>query len=284
MSSHAAGAVPRGETHPDRAPPARNGGVEWRSPSSSRTSTERFSTRRAASGPPPRAAVARLRALGVPVVPLTSKTEIELRALLPVLAAGGVGVFENGAGLVTPRGVEVDPAAVPVALLRQILADVARRRGIRIVPLDEMTDERLAALTGLGGNALAQARARVWDLPFLAPDGEDDVLEEEMDGVPRRPARPRRSLLAPLRPARQGGRGAADPRALRPARARRSGSATRRTTCGSSRRWTSRSSCRGPGVRTHASSRRSRTRGSRRSRAGAGWAAAVSALLDDEAA
>jgi len=132
-------------------------------------------------GAAPAAAVARLRALGVPVVPLTSKTEIEVRALLPVLAAGGIGVFENGAGLVTPRGVEVVPAAVPVALLRQILAEVARRRGIRILPLDEMTDESLAALTGLAGTTLAQARARVWDLPFLAPDGEDDVLEEEME-------------------------------------------------------------------------------------------------------
>ena len=134
-------------------------------------------------GPAPAEVVARLRSRGVPIVPLTSKTEIEVRALLPVLAAGGVGVFENGAGLVTPRGVEVFPSAVPVTLLRQILAEVARRRGIRIVPLDEMADESLAALTGLRGAALTQARARVWDLPFLAPDGEDDVLEKELEGI-----------------------------------------------------------------------------------------------------
>jgi mannosyl-3-phosphoglycerate phosphatase len=132
-------------------------------------------------GDAPAAAVARLRALGVPVVPLTSKTEVELRALLPVLAAGGTGVFENGAGLVTPRGVKVVPAAVPVTHLRQILAAVAHRRGIRVVPLDEMTDERLQARTGLRGAALAGARARVWDLPFLAPDGGDDELEEEVE-------------------------------------------------------------------------------------------------------
>ncbi len=60
---------------------------------------------------------------------------------------------------------------------------VARRRRVRIVPLDEMTDESLASLTGLGGAALAQARARVWDLPFLTPDGGDDLLEEEMTGL-----------------------------------------------------------------------------------------------------
>jgi len=126
------------------------------------------------------AALARLRSLGVPVVPMTSKTEVELRAILPVLAAGGAGVFENGAGLVTPRGVEVVPAALPVTVLRRKLADVARRRGIRVVPLDELTDDSLEALTGLRGAALAKARARVWDLPFLAPDGGADVLEEEM--------------------------------------------------------------------------------------------------------
>jgi len=128
--------------------------------------------------------VTRLRTLGVPVVPLTSKTEIELRGWLGVLASGGVGVFENGAGTVTPNGIDVHPAAVPLAGLRQILAGVARRRGVRVIPLDEMTDEALGALTGLRGAALAQARERAWDLPFLAPEGGGDALVEEIDGLP----------------------------------------------------------------------------------------------------
>jgi mannosyl-3-phosphoglycerate phosphatase len=134
----------------------------------------------------PRAAgmVARLRALGVPVVPMTSKTESELRAWLEILDAGSAGVFENGAGLVTRDGIEILPAAIPVARLRRILGRAARRLGLRIVPLDEIPDERLEALTGLRGHTLAQARLRVWDLPFLAPEGGDVALEEEIGRLP----------------------------------------------------------------------------------------------------
>jgi len=135
-------------------------------------------------GPRTAATVARLRALGVPIVPMTSKTESELRAWLQVLGAGGVGVFENGAGFVTPRGVEILPTAVPVALLRQVLATVALRRGLELVPLDDLPAERLAAMTGLAGDAADRARARVWDLPFLAPGGREDVLAEEIGGFP----------------------------------------------------------------------------------------------------
>ncbi len=124
--------------------------------------------------------LARLRALGVPVVPMTSKSERELRAWLEILEAGGVGVFENGAGLVTPEGVEILPSAVPVARLRGILDRVARRSGIRVVPLDELTDASLQALTGLSADAVTHARCRAWDLPFLAPEGGDDALEEEL--------------------------------------------------------------------------------------------------------
>ncbi|HUM02017.1 MAG TPA: HAD hydrolase family protein [Thermoanaerobaculia bacterium] len=133
----------------------------------------------------PRAAevVTRLRALGVPVVPVTSKSENELRTWLGVLDAGGTGVFENGAGLVTPAGVQVLPAAVPVARLRRILDGAARRRGLRILPLDRIPDPALAALTGLRGDAIDQARRRVWDLPFLAPDGSGDALEDEIGRV-----------------------------------------------------------------------------------------------------
>jgi len=227
-------------------------------------------------GPRTAATVARLRALGVPIVPMTSKTESELRAWLQVLGAGGVGVFENGAGFVTPRASRFfrprfrSPSSGRFS--RRWPCAAARAR-----PLDDLPAERLAAMTGLAGDAADRARARVWDLPSS-----------------RRPARRtcsrRRSGIPGVQLVRGGAfwhlsgrhdKADAVPR-VRELFARPGstvGSATRRTTPGFSPRWTFRSSCPGRGA-----ARRSR-RGPARARlapaqGGGGWAAAVDALLE----
>jgi len=129
-------------------------------------------------------AVARLRALRVPVVPLTSKTELELREWLYLLDAGGVGVFENGAGLLTPGGVEMPPGAVPLARLAEIFEALRQLIGPDLVPLGDLTDEELTQRTGLSGESLRQARARAWDFPFLAPDEAGTAVTTAVGDIP----------------------------------------------------------------------------------------------------
>ncbi len=114
-------------------------------------------------------AVARLRALGIPVVPLTSKTERELLEWLEILDAGRFGSFENGAGVVAPEGTEIHPRALPVERLRQVLERAAKGAGAEVRAIDEIPLHELAELTGLGGQDLEAALQRAYDLPFLPP-------------------------------------------------------------------------------------------------------------------
>lgn len=126
-----------------------------------------------------------LAAIKVPVVPLTSKTEVELREWLGEIGCGGVGAFENGAGLVTPLGVEIFPEAVPVAELREVLVELRQRLQLSISMLNELPDSTLTAITGLAAEALGRARQRAFDLPFLASAAAADRLREALAKLPR---------------------------------------------------------------------------------------------------
>lgn len=131
-----------------------------------------------------RAAIARLRRLGVPVVPLTSKTETELRALLAELDAGGVGSFENGAGLVAPSGVSVSEKAIPVAGLADRLAALERLSAAPLTPVFDLPVAEIRRITGLADDRVPAMLARRFGLPFLAPDGAGPALEEAVRGLP----------------------------------------------------------------------------------------------------
>lgn len=130
-----------------------------------------------------RAAIARLRGLGVPVVPLTSKTETELRALLHELDSGGVGSFENGAGIVTPSGVAVSEKAVPAARLAGRLEDLARSAGVPLAPASALPVAEIRRITGLSEGKVPAMLARGFGLPFLAPEGSGPALEAAARGL-----------------------------------------------------------------------------------------------------
>ena len=119
--------------------------------------------------PEARAAVGALWARGIPVVPLTSKTRLELERWIAVLDAGGAGAFENGAGILREGRTEVLPGARPTRDLRAALDDLRRQTRLPLVTFEEIPDAELTRLTGLPPTEAALAREREFDLPFLAP-------------------------------------------------------------------------------------------------------------------
>ncbi|MHB1048145.1 MAG: HAD hydrolase family protein [Thermoanaerobaculia bacterium] len=131
-----------------------------------------------------RAAIARLRGLGVPVVPLTSKTEAELRALLADLDSGGVGSFENGAGIVSPSGVTASKKALPLAGLADRLAALARLSATPLTPVFDLSVAEIRRITGLAEERVPAMLERRFGLPFLAPDGAGPALEEAARAIP----------------------------------------------------------------------------------------------------
>ncbi len=141
-----------------------------------------------------RAAVGALSAAGIPVVPLTSKTRLELESWIAVLDAGGAGAFENGAGILTSgdtktvipgtgereilrrRETEVLPAAVAVGELRLALDALRRHTGLSLFSFEEIPDAEWVRLTGLPLDDAGAARAREFDLPFIVSDGDASAV------------------------------------------------------------------------------------------------------------
>lgn len=137
-----------------------------------------------ALGPEARAAIGELGRHGIPVVPLTSKTEVELRGLLAELALGETGGFENGAAVVGPNGVVVSERAVGVDVLEARLGELSRRSGLPLTPVSRMATRELRRITGLPEERIPAMLARRFGLPFLAPEGAGPALDAAVRGLP----------------------------------------------------------------------------------------------------
>lgn len=117
---------------------------------------------------------------GVRVVPLTSKTRLELCRWLVDIGGERWGSFENGAGLITPSGIEILPGALPVERLRGVLQDVRDETRLAIRSVEEMPDAELAERTGLPLSGIPLVRAREFDLPFVAPEGGEEAISRAL--------------------------------------------------------------------------------------------------------
>lgn len=135
-------------------------------------------------GPEARGAIDDLRRRGVPVVPLTSKTEVELRGLLAELDLGTIGGFENGAGIVGPAGVVVSERALSVATLLSHLDELSAVTGQPLRPVSALSPVELRRITGLPEDRIPAMLARRFGLPFLAPEGANDELVRAATRVP----------------------------------------------------------------------------------------------------
>lgn len=123
-----------------------------------------------------REAIGELRRRGIPVVPLTSKTEVELRDLLVELDSGGIGSFENGAGVVGPGGIVVSEKAIPAGGLSARLGDLARLTGLRLTPAAALPTSEICRITGFPEARVPAMLARGYGLPFVAPEGAAEAL------------------------------------------------------------------------------------------------------------
>ncbi len=135
-------------------------------------------------GPEARAAVADLRRQGIPVIPVTSKTEVELRDFLTRYDVGGIGSFENGAGVIDPAGREIASTAVGVESLSETLDQLSNLSGVAANPILRMAHDELEAITGISKLQIPAMLARRWGLPFLAPPGSGSELRRAAHEFP----------------------------------------------------------------------------------------------------
>lgn len=127
-----------------------------------------------------------LRRAGVVVCPVTSKTPAELARLMDHLGIRWPAGFENGAGILLESGeLELQPTAVPVATLLEVLAFLRQSTGLSIRSVFDMEDRELASITGLPVEALPAARQRVATLPLVVEPHWDALLQAVLPKSPR---------------------------------------------------------------------------------------------------
>ncbi|MFG6668602.1 HAD-IIB family hydrolase [Halomonas sp. HNIBRBA4712] len=152
---------------------------------------------------PAAASLARLRAIGVPVIPVTSKTRAELIPLRQALNLTATPfVAENGAVIGLPPGwchpsldrpgdardsVVIKHTGVDSRFIRARLNVWRERLGIRFTRMGEMSMAELIALTGLDETRARAARQREGSEPLVWEDS-DQALEAfqralESDGL-----------------------------------------------------------------------------------------------------
>jgi mannosyl-3-phosphoglycerate phosphatase len=130
----------------------------------------------------PRAAllVRRLFGLGIPVVPVTSKTRREVVDWLSRLGIPGPAIFENGAGVLFASGARISPEARSAVELRGRLSEAVRAARIAVKLLTDISEAELESLTGLSPQEQADARSREFSIPFLMDEKGLARLEEEL--------------------------------------------------------------------------------------------------------
>ncbi|WP_425072152.1 HAD-IIB family hydrolase [Sagittula sp. S175] len=111
-----------------------------------------------------RPALEALKARGVPVVLATSKTAAEVAVLHDALDLGDTpAIVENGAGLYRPG--EAISGGADYARIRQALQDVPTELRAVFEGFGDVSEARVAELTGLSEEAAALARQRMYSEP-----------------------------------------------------------------------------------------------------------------------
>lgn len=162
-----------------------------------------------------RPALARLRALRVPLILTSSKTLSEMRLIRAALDLDEPLIFENGAGIAVPEGrfpaadapasesaadhapthsaygpgapLQIETFGPGYGELRRILTALRERHGFPFRGFGDMTSAEVARLTGLDQMAAARARQRIGSEPGVWSGSEavrqDFIRELQAEGL-----------------------------------------------------------------------------------------------------
>lgn len=127
-----------------------------------------------------------VRTRGIPLVLCSSKTRTEIEVYRQRLDNRHPFITENGGGIFIPRGYFSEPVeaetfggywlirlGIPYAEIRSRFVSLRRQLGARVRGFADMTDEEVAALTGLCREEARLSKQRDFDEPFVfdgAPD------------------------------------------------------------------------------------------------------------------
>jgi mannosyl-3-phosphoglycerate phosphatase len=128
-----------------------------------------------------REALDALRARSIPLIPVSSKTRVEIERLRGSLDHSHPFIPENGGAVFIPKGYfdfplegtvlrgpyQVLDLGLPYAALRLALKEIAHALGCRLRGFGDMTAEEVAERTGLPPSDAQLAKQREYDEPFI---------------------------------------------------------------------------------------------------------------------
>jgi len=125
-----------------------------------------------------------LKARGVPLVPVSSKTFDEICSLMMELDLATPFVFENGCGIAYPgiNGYRYETAGDGINFLRGLLPVIENHTGKKAFPLADISPENICNLTGLSMEKALLALKRKSSLPFIL-EGRNLLSDEEISGL-----------------------------------------------------------------------------------------------------
>lgn len=127
-----------------------------------------------------RASLQRLRAAGIPVVPVTGKTFAEVRPLAEMLGIDGPVVVESGGGIARRVGSSwrLEACGARTKVLREAVHAIEQRSGARLRLYSAMRLDEAAAAAGLTGIDLRRSLQRNFDEPFVLESGSLTAVEQ----------------------------------------------------------------------------------------------------------
>ncbi|MFO8040742.1 MAG: HAD-IIB family hydrolase [Sodalinema sp.] len=119
----------------------------------------------------------------IPIIPVTSKTRIEVTSLLEKLQLESPFIVENGSGIfIHPddsrfelketeswQGYQLKRLGGLYSEARSALAQLSQRLGVELQGFGDLTVADLTAITGLSPEAAGQAQTREFSEPFVTP-------------------------------------------------------------------------------------------------------------------
>lgn len=120
----------------------------------------------------------RLRAMSIPVVPVTVMTLEEIAPLAAELGMRHAMIVEAGGAIARWTGEtwEVEPYGPPADALLDVIGEIEERSGANLLVYSALPDAEAARLSGRSGDMLRASTHRAFSEPFVLESGDLDAV------------------------------------------------------------------------------------------------------------
>jgi mannosyl-3-phosphoglycerate phosphatase family protein len=128
---------------------------------------------------PNRAAVRRLAAAGIPVIPVTVMTLEEVAPIAAELGLRHAMIVEAGGAIARWNGTvwDVEPCGPPAETLLDVVLDLENRSGANLLVYSALPDADAARLSGRSGEMLRASTHRRFSEPFVIESGDLEAVK-----------------------------------------------------------------------------------------------------------